>query len=121
MIRIEEAEFREKFYDLLSSEDFSEFGVVTGPGRSGAIASVYASHFLRIPFLPYGQESPDIGRLLIVDTATDSGRTLRKALEKYRTALPKTIAAFHEPPRVIFWYERPAARFPHQRKQNGKL
>ena len=29
-------------------------GAVVGPGRSGAVASVYASHILGIPFIPYG-------------------------------------------------------------------
>lgn len=78
---------------------------VCGPGRSGAIASAYASHLLGIPFLPFGQPCPDHLRpLLIVDTAVQSGRTLRKAERKYGGELV-TLAVFREPPRVYFWYE----------------
>ena len=78
---------------------------VTGPGRSGAIASVYASHLLGIPFLPYGQPCPDTLRpLLIVDTAISSGRTLRKAARAYGEPCV-VVAVFDEPPRVRFWYE----------------
>ena len=77
---------------------------VTGPGRSGAIASTYASHVLGIPFIPYGQEVPDRLRpLLIVDTARASGKSLRKAERRYGEAI--VVAIFEEPPRVKFWYE----------------
>ncbi len=117
MIMIEEPEFRQRFYEVLSSYNLDEFGCVTGPGRSGALASVYASHFLHLPFIPFGEDAPDIGRLLIVDTATDSGRTLRKAERNYAYACPFSIVAFHEPPRVIFWYEKPKAQiFNHEKK-----
>lgn len=78
---------------------------VTGPGRSGAIAAVYASHMLGIPFLPFGQPGPH--PLLIVDTARKSGATLRKAVRRYDAmGVPSgALAVFHEPPRVRFWYE----------------
>lgn len=83
-----------------------EFGCVTGPGRSGAIASVYASHILRIPFIPYGQKPPiELGRLLIIDTAVETGKTIRKACKKYAKYNPFAVAIYAEPPRVIFWYE----------------
>lgn len=119
MIVIEEIEFRKRIYEVLSSEDLSEFGCVTGPGRSGAIAAVYASHFLRIPFIPFGEDAPDIGRLLIVDTARDSGRTLERAKKKYAYAEPKTLFAYAEPPRVMFWYESPKPQFyRHEKKAN---
>jgi hypothetical protein len=29
-----------------------KYKAVTGPGRSGAVASAYASHFLNIPWIP---------------------------------------------------------------------
>lgn len=77
---------------------------VTGPGRSGAIASVYASHMLGIPFIPYGQEVPEkLKPVLVVDTASLTGKTMRKAAKRYGTDL--SVVAFHEPPRVVFWYE----------------
>ncbi|MDP3703069.1 MAG: hypothetical protein Q8R78_01585 [Candidatus Omnitrophota bacterium] len=81
-------------------------GSVTGPGRSGAVAAVYASHVLRIPFLPFGATVPShLGRVLLIDTATETGRTLRKAARRYREADPVVLAVYSEPPRVAFWYE----------------
>lgn len=78
---------------------------VTGPGRSGAIASVYASHMLGIPFLPYGVFCPEHLRpLLIVDTARKSGVTLHRAARKYGEPCI-LVHVFDEPPRVRFWYE----------------
>lgn len=80
---------------------------VTGPGRSGAVAAVYASYRLGIPFIPYGEmDLPDkLKPILIIDTALKSGRTLRKAMKKYSTNLG--IAVYNEitDGRVHFWYE----------------
>lgn len=78
---------------------------VVGPGRSGAVASVYASHILGIPFIPYGTACPDHLRpLLIVDTARKSGATLRKAERRYGGDCV-VVHVFDEPPRLRFWYE----------------
>ncbi len=78
-------------------------GSVTGPGRSGAIAAVYASHILGIP---YGQTPPqELGNLLIIDTAIESGETLKKAARKYCKYSHHILALYQEPPRVAFWYE----------------
>lgn len=82
---------------------------VTGPGRSGAIASVYVSHMLGLPWIPYGQPCPDKLRpLLIVDTARKTGATLRKAERLYGDGATITTWVLDEPPRVRFWYEREA-------------
>jgi len=91
-------------------------GSVTGPGRSGAIASVYASHILGVPFIPFGQEAPvDRGRVLVIDTAKESGRTLKKAARKYCYAKPIVLYIYNEPPRVYFWYESPKPqRYRHE-------
>lgn len=79
---------------------------VTGPGRSGAIASVYASHILGIPFLSYGTFCPDSLRpLLIIDTARKTGATLRKAERRYGDGACVVAWAYDEPPRLRFWYE----------------
>lgn len=44
------------------------------------MAAVYASHILGVPFIPYGSKAPaHLGSLLIIDTAMESGATLRKA------------------------------------------
>ena len=79
---------------------------VVGPGRSGAIAAVYASYILKVPMLPQGlgYVPEPMKPTLVVDTASKSGRTLRKLLRRYETLC--CVFAFHEPPRVHFWYER---------------
>jgi hypothetical protein len=45
--------------------------------------------------------------VLIVDTARESGATVRKALRRYKAFDPLECVAFHDPPRVAFWYEAP--------------
>jgi hypothetical protein len=104
---IPEHEFSKKMLDILTSEQGNfNAGCVTGVGRSGAIAAVYASHMLSIPFIHYGAKiPPHLGRLLIIDTARLSGRTLRKAAKKYAANKPAMLWIYDEPPRVMFWYE----------------
>lgn len=102
----------------LLPDGLDNIGSVTGPGRSGAVAAVYASHILGVPFIPYGATAPThLGRLLIIDTARASGATLRKAERRYRDADPFVMVAFEEPPRVAFWYEAPEPqRRRHERR-----
>lgn len=103
---ISEKEFSLKLLMLLNSCDLSKVRCVTGPGRSGAIASVYTSHILGVPFVPFGQELPDyMNPILIIDTACSSGKTLRRAERKYSKHNPIIKFVFKEPPRVKFWYE----------------
>lgn len=79
-IRINEHVFRDYFYQELDTLKFKEFDFVTGPGRSGAIASVYASHYLSIPFIPHKTGSYGHYRsCLIVDTVVYTGKTLKKS------------------------------------------
>lgn len=113
---VPELEFRDALETAVFAIGHLPIGAVTGPGRSGAIASVYASHYLGVPFIPYGQKHPrQLGRLLIIDTATESGATLRKAARKYEAETPIVLAIYHEPPRVAFWYEAPKPqRFRHE-------
>lgn len=101
MKTIPEQEFRDRLYAILY-ELPQVYDYVTGPGRSGAIAAVYTSHYLGIPFVPYKQRAP--GNPLIVDTAVMSGRTIRKASRFYGCA--DYIFVYSEPPRVKFWYEK---------------
>lgn len=108
---VSEAEFASELRIALQEHNVDSVGAVTGPGRSGAIAAVYTSHMLHIPFIPYGQLCPEKFRLLIIDTARESGRTLRKAARWYRKANPIVIAVYEEPPRVAFWYEAPKPQF----------
>lgn len=118
---VTEEEFNNALRTALERLDLSSIGSVTGPGRSGAVASVYASHMLGIPFIPYGSRVPShLGSLLIVDTAMESGRTMRKAERRYRDALPVLLAVYHEPPRVYFWYEASKPqRYRHEQRTNS--
>jgi adenine/guanine phosphoribosyltransferase-like PRPP-binding protein len=98
---VSEPEFASRIREVLAEHDLTDVSYVTGPGRSGAIAAVYASHLLGIPFVPFGQKAP--GDVLIIDTARQSGKTMRKAMRRYETL--HGIAVYEEPPRVHFWYE----------------
>lgn len=85
-----------------------KYAAVTGPGRSGAIAAAFASYISGRPFVPYGQPHP--GPILIVDTATMSGRTLRKARNRYkRMGIEAHVLPVYRSPvtRYHFWYEKP--------------
>lgn len=98
---VSEVEFRETFTEVLKPL-LGKYDYVVGPGRSGAVAAVYASHFLGIPFVPYKCKLPN-KKVLIVDTAMMSGKTLRKASRYYDDA--HYVYAYLEGPRVKFWYE----------------
>lgn len=99
---VQEPEFRERIKTALAGVAAR---CVTGPGRSGAVASVYASHILGLPFIPYRQRVPDKLRpVLVIDTAQWTGATIRKARRAYgEDAIMLTV--YHEPPMVRFWYE----------------
>ena len=78
---------------------------VMGPGRSGAIASVYASHVLHVPWIPVNGKVPEkLQPCLLIDTAQLSGRTLRKLKSRVKSNL--VLSIFQEPPIVKFWYEK---------------
>lgn len=103
---VSESEFHEKVKAVTQNMQAANYGCVTGPGRSGAIAAVYVSHKLGIPFIPYGQDIPaKLQPVLVVDTASWTGRTARKAARRYNT--PSWIAFYKERPveMVKFWYE----------------
>lgn len=100
---ISEETFRKQFVSRLDHLQ-PKADYCTGPGRSGAVAAVYASHHLGIPFVPYKCKAP--GKGLVVDTATMSGRTIRKASRRYNNA--ETVVAFDQKKvghRLKFWYE----------------
>lgn len=109
---VQEVEFREVFTKALDEalrlrelNNLPDLKFVTGPGRSGAIAAVYASHHLGLPFVPF-KARPE-GRMLVVDTAVYTGKTLRKASKWYNDA--PYVYAFNQErnpaSRVKFWYE----------------
>jgi len=97
---VSEAEFRSRLVTKLTPF-IGVFDYVVGPGRSGAVAAVYASHFLGIPFVPYKCKA--VGNPLVVDTASMTGRTIRKASRVYDNATGCFM--YLEGPRVKFWYE----------------
>lgn len=109
-ININESEWRSAFIASISGIDPDAFDFVTGPGRSGAVASVYASHYLGIPYKPHkaGNYDKDAS-VLIVDTVEYTGRTLRKAISWYQRkglfvdtafALKETRGHYYK-----MWYE----------------
>jgi hypothetical protein len=102
---VSEAEFTSNLRKLLECSDLPAVQGVTGPGRSGAIAAVYASHILTVPFIPFGHYDLPLSPILIVDTARFSGKTLRRAERKYEHLNPVVRWVYEEPPRVRFWYE----------------
>lgn len=102
---VEEPEFSERMRQCApdTRPDF-----VTGPGRSGAVAAVYASYLLGIPFVPWDCPHPGTSAL-IVDTAAMTGRTMRKAAARYARRYPvvDTFVAFTAADqRHHFWFER---------------
>ena len=100
---VSEPEFRDRIREQLRG--CCDFAAVTGPGRSGAVAAVYASHILGIPFIPYRARVPSKfeGKMLVIDTARWTGATIRKAARLYPGA--RILTVYNEPPMVRFWYE----------------
>lgn len=117
---VTEPEFHQRIKELLADPRFDSVGSVTGPGRSGAIAAVYASHILRVPFITYGGKPPlQHGKLLIIDTAIETGSTMERAVKRYGEQDTLTLACYHEPPRVMFWYESPKPQtYRHEKKMS---
>ena len=105
---ISEAEFHAALVLRLVNEPRVKCDFVTGPGRSGALCSVYVSHLTGIPWVPY-MARPGKGRMLVVDTARKTGETMRKAMRRYKDMDPVELVVFEEPPRVKFWYEKGGA------------
>lgn len=93
--RMSESEWREKFFLALDQVDTTGISFVTGPGRSGAVASVYASHYLGLNFKPHkaGNYDKDT-KVLIVDTVEYTGKTLRKAEAWYKKRGLEVVVVF---------------------------
>lgn len=91
--RVTEEQWRTAFYAALDEVKGVTYDFVTGPGRSGHVAAVYASHYLGIPFKPHKCGSYKVGqRVLIVDTVCYTGKTLTKAHHWYaKRGLQPTI------------------------------
>jgi adenine/guanine phosphoribosyltransferase-like PRPP-binding protein len=100
---VQEKDFRETFIKALDAAPKADY--VVGPGRSGAVAAVYASHHLGIPFVPFNSRMEG-KKALVVDTAVMSGKTLRKASRRYGNA--PVVFAYDQSKighRLKFWYE----------------
>lgn len=101
---VSESEFAERLRLSVSSVRGVVRSVI-GPGRSGAVAAVYASHELGVPWLPQGAPiPPKLRPTLVIDTARASGATLRKMARRIGDDAI-VLAVYEEPPRVAFWYE----------------
>lgn len=102
---ISETQFRLDMKSKLSHINIEELKFVTGPGRSGAIASVYVSHMTHLSFVPYKSGNfKETDKFLIVDTASMTGRTIRQANNYYQGS--KYMVVYDNPAiRHVFWYE----------------
>lgn len=104
---VSEPEFSTMVAEALKDVEKPDF--IVGPGRSGAIAAVYASYRLHRPFVPFGHPGgPEGSKVLVIDTVSMSGRTIRKAAARYErmgyvvmalTVVPRNQKRHH------FWYE----------------
>lgn len=93
--RMTEEEWRTVFLSKLDKEAYGDYTFVTGAGRSGAVAAVYASHHLGIPYIPHKAGNYlSGGRVLVVDTVEYTGKTLRKAQKWYAKRGLQTQAIF---------------------------
>lgn len=105
---INEITFRKALIEVLKPYK-GYFKGVCGPGRSGALASVYASHILGVPFVPFKQQIPkELFPLLIVDTTQKSGRTMRKAVEWYKKLQlgeVQGLTPYSANAKLHFWFE----------------
>lgn len=105
-IYISETKFKNDLKNMLNEFDVTGLQFVAGPGRSGAIASVYVSHMSNLSFVPYkasGNVAYD--KFLIVDTAAMTGRTIRQARNFYKGS--RMLVVYDNPDvRYVFWYER---------------
>lgn len=102
---VDEEWFRARLYYKLEVYKYKHgpFTFVTGPGRSGAVAAVYASHYLGVPYIP--PKFRQASTALVVDTARLSGKTIRKCASWHGTE--HMLWAFDEVPGHYykFWYE----------------
>lgn len=105
-VYISESKFKSDLKLKLKNFDATGLNFVTGPGRSGAIASVYVSHMTSLSFVPYKTGGNFLyDKFLIVDTAAMSGRTIRQANNFYKGS--KMLVVYNDPEiRHVFWYER---------------
>lgn len=103
---VEEIDFRLTLQVTLGCIPRDRYSFVTGPGRSGAVAAVYASHLLGIPYLPHKVRKITDGSILVVDTAVASGNTIRKCAKWYGGADYRYMYDQTKCGRVKFWYEK---------------
>lgn len=103
---VSETNFKQRMIEKMKTFNLSQYKFVTGPGRSGAIASVYVSHYYNLTFINYKSNISDEfkSKVLVVDTAEKTGRTVRKAAKIYNNEYVTFFngAELHH----IFWYEK---------------
>ena len=107
MGRISEPEFKARMVQVLMPFGKGVIRSVVGPGRSGQIAAVYASHILGAAWLPPTMKAREIPArmrpVLAIDTAARTGATLRRLVRV--TGAEYSRFLFTEPPLLRFWYE----------------
>lgn len=107
--QVSEKMFREAITAAMLDIGPADFDFILGAGRSGAIAAVYASHLTGIPFVAWNNRLPENSKVLIIDTAKQSGKTLRRAVARYNKLGHEafSLPIFEcDNTHFIFWYER---------------
>lgn len=104
MRTITESEFQDRLREALSDHEVHFARWVTGPGRSGAIAAVYASYFLNIPYVQFGYAARPEGAPLVIDI-TECRKNFRDADRLYGHLSPIKIALFEIKPYQSFWFK----------------
>lgn len=106
-VHVTEAEFSATVRHTLAGMVRPDF--VTGPGRSGAVAAVYASYALSSPYIPHSTRPAESGEtILVIDTVSMSGRTIRKAESRWkRLGYEVSSLVLYSSPTIRhhFWYE----------------
>lgn len=103
---ISEADFIDRLKLVLEDPEFSHAEWVTGPGRTGAMAAIYASHILNVSFVAYGHRPKANGYVLVMDILNDNPRTMRRALKHYDICRPIPCIVFPEIENEGLWFEQ---------------
>ena len=119
--QVSEEQFRKAITIWTAGIGPNDFDFVLGAGRSGAIAAVYASHLTGIPFVAWNNRLPENSKVLIIDTAKQSGKTLRRAVARYNKLGHEAVSLpIYECDNThfIFWYERDYTPNPNKQLPN---
>lgn len=102
---ITEPEFVTQLRETLADPVYATVASVTGPGRSGAMASIYASQLLDIEYVPCGREPRTGGPILLIDVADTTMYGLNKLAKRYKDYDQVLCLVFEVEKSVPMWFE----------------